>query len=334
MNEEPVWRYLTLAKYVDLLGTRSLFFPKAALFEDETEGKWYGHSVLYEASRKWPSVLNNARKLEALLERAGDDPDAILLEAARLHQSEDSRSGNLRDVLAGLIRVFPHKRREYVEMMISSWTGHYDKHNQEVETWYSQTSIHRESTYISCWNRASSMSLAMWEMYGKGREAVAIRSSVGKLNALLENNAGFLEQNGLNGQVVDVRYIDGLKNPDERVQDRIYEILEESDGVEVMMFRIKPDIYSFEQEVRAVLYPKRDIFAPLVDPHPSANGFSLQFGSDFIEAVYIHPALNEDSMMTRVVEEINARFGANGVPVIADKVEAFGKDIRLEPRHS
>jgi hypothetical protein len=332
MKEEPVWRYLTLAKYIDLLRTRSLFFPKAALFEDDTEGKWYGHSVLYEASRKWPGVLDNARKLEALLERAGVDPDAILLEAARLHQSEDSRGGNLRDVLAGLIRVFPHKRREYVEMMISSWKGHYDKHNQEVETWASQTSIYRESTYISCWNRASSMSLAMWEMYGGGREAVAVRSTVGKLNALLEHNVPFLEENGLNGHVVDVRYVDGLKNPDERVHDRIYEILEESDGTAVMMFRIKPDIYAFEQEVRAILYPRRDMFAELADPHPDTNGFSLQMGEDFIEAVYVHPALSEDSMMARAIREINTRFGAAGVPVIADKVEALGKDIRLEPR--
>jgi hypothetical protein len=69
VSEEPIWRYLTLAKYIDLLCTRSLFFPKAALFNDETEGKWYGHSILFEASRRWPGVLENARKLEALLER-------------------------------------------------------------------------------------------------------------------------------------------------------------------------------------------------------------------------------------------------------------------------
>jgi hypothetical protein len=331
VNKESVWRYMTLAKYVDLLRTRSLFFAKAALFEDDTEGKWYGHSVLYEASRKWPGVLDNARKLEALLERAGDDPNSILLEAERLRRSEESRGGNLRDVLLTVGVAFPHKRREYLETMISSWRRHYDGHNQEVETWASQTSIYRESTYISCWNRAASMSLAMWEMYGKGREAVAVRSTVGKLSALLEDNASFLEQNRISGQVVDVRYVEGLKNPDESVHDRIYDILQESDSSAVMMFCIKPDIYFFEQEVRAILYPVRDIFEELTDPHPDVRGFSLRMSADFIEAVYVHPALSEDSMMARGVRELNDRFGLANVPVVADKVEAFGKNIRLEP---
>ena len=35
----PIWQYLSLAKYFDLLRTKSLFFPKASLFADETEGK-------------------------------------------------------------------------------------------------------------------------------------------------------------------------------------------------------------------------------------------------------------------------------------------------------
>jgi hypothetical protein len=332
VSEEPIWRYLTLAKYIDLLRTRSLFLPKAALFNDETEGKWYGHSILFEASRRWPGVLENARKLEALLERAGNDPNAILLEAALLRQSEESRGGNLRDVLTSVAVAFPHKRREYLETMVTSWRKHYNNHNQEVEMWAAQTSIHREFTYISCWNRASSMSLAMWEMYGRGSEAVAVRSTIDKLDALLKNNSSFLEQNSLNGQVVDVRYVEGLTSPDERVHDQIYEILEESDSVDVMLFRIKPSIYAFEQEVRAIIFPKRDIFAPLVDPHPDKNGFPLDIGADFIDAVYVHPALSEESMMVQVVKEINARFGMEGVPIIADRVEAMGQSIRLQPQ--
>jgi hypothetical protein len=169
-------------------------------------------------------------------------------------------------------------------------------------------------------------------MYGGGREAVAVRSTIGKLNALLENNSSLLGESGLKGEVVDVRYIEGLKNPDERVHDQIYDIIEESSGVEVAMFRIKPSIYTFEQEVRAIIYPGRDIFAPLADPHPDKNGFYLQAGIDFIEAVYVHPTLSDGSMMVKAVREINHRFDVADVPIVADRIEALGQNIRLQPQ--
>src|SRR5205085_10578456 len=116
-------------------------------------------------------------------------------ETQRLHAVEgDNLKWNLRDVIRGVGMEPPDKWQAYLELMIYSWRKHYNEHGQEVQEWASQSAIHRESTYISCWNRATSMSLAMWDMYGGGREAVAVRSTVSKLNALLEHNAPFLEQ--------------------------------------------------------------------------------------------------------------------------------------------
>ena len=48
---------------------------------------------------------------------------------------------------------------------------------------------------------ASSMSLAMWEMYGGGSESVAVRSTPSKLKGLIEDNATFAEKQGLAGDV-------------------------------------------------------------------------------------------------------------------------------------
>lgn len=80
MNDFSIWRYLSLAKYIDLLRTQSLYFPKASLFQDETEGKWWGHANLYENAVKWAQSPANVKTLEQMLERAGDDSPAILRE--------------------------------------------------------------------------------------------------------------------------------------------------------------------------------------------------------------------------------------------------------------
>lgn len=339
MSDAPIWRYLSLAKYIDLLRTKSLFFPKASRFLDETEGKWFAHTRLYSQRSQWSDSSENARILEHLLERAGDSPDAILREAALLYMARGGKSTDVvQSVLADVARVYPHKRREYLQGMIDAWSGHAERHNQDVAKWIAENNIYRESTYISCWNRAPSTSLAMWEMYGGGREAVVVRSTTGKLTALLSENQEMLEKHGLEGAIIDVQYVANLKNPDESVHDKIYEIVVNSPSTYVSQFTIKPSIYEFEQEVRAIVYPKREnIFEPIQDPHPQISGFSLVVGlrdkhttpsvSRFVDAVYIHPMLDTGSMMFEVLKEINRLFGEEAIEIIADKLEALGPNI-------
>jgi len=339
MSDVQIWRYLTLAKYIDLLRTNSLYFPKASRFQDETEGKWWGHALLYERAQKWSQSPENRKVLEGILERAGDDQSAILQETIKLLPSVNEW---VRKILITGTQVYPHKRREYFEGVIASWKKTYNNHSKSVEDWKASIAVHRESTYISCWNRASSMSLAMWEMYGGGRESVAVLSTRSKLEALLQNNASFLEQHGLKSGVADVEYLEGLKNPDEGVQERIYQVLFERDqDLELGLFTIKPSIFDFEREVRGIIYPKREFNDPLKDPHPDKSGFHLSIGGSeaqgeqsilgFIEKVYVHPMLGDDSMVVQVVKEINMRFGVAEIPVVADKIEAFGTDIMLPP---
>jgi hypothetical protein len=158
----------------------------------------------------------------------------------------------------------------------------------------------------------------------------------------LNSNASFLEQHNLTGGVTIVRYIEGLKNPSDSVQERIYKIMfEQSQDVRIGVFRIKPSIFRFEREIRAILYPKRDVFTPLEDPHPDKSGFSLSIDNveqgksshiNFIDAVYVHPTLDEGSMTFQVVKEINRLFGVSEIPIIADRMEALGDDITLPPK--
>jgi hypothetical protein len=185
------------------------------------------------------------------------------------------------------------------------------------------------------------MSLAMWEMYGGGRDAIALRSAKHKLEGLLENNAPFLEQHGLKGGVAEVQYLDGLKNPDEVAQERIYQIIfEQAEDVRIGVFTIKPSIFDFEREIRAIVYPKRELLDPIEDPHPDMSGFALSIDSEpqgklslvrFIEAIYIHPTLGGESITFQAVKEINTLSGVAEIPIIADKIEALGDDIALPP---
>lgn len=336
MSDVPIWRYLSLAKYVDVLRTRSLYFPKASRFEDETEGKWWGHAHLYENAQRWGQSPANRQILEELLARAGQEPSAILRE---IKQTLPSANQWVRNILLNGIRAYPDKRREYLGSVISSWKKHYSDHNVAVQQWKSDLDVYRESTYISCWNRASSMSLAMWEMYGGGTESVAVRSTTDKLEAVMQLNSSLLEEYGLIGTMAEVEYVEGLKNPDDEVQERIYQIMFERDrDINVGLFAIKPSVYEFEREIRAIVYPKRELLAPLADPHPNMSGLSLRVNHevdgmrsvvDFVDGVYVHPTLDENSLMVQAVTEINRRFEVGMIPVLADKLEALGSDVML-----
>ena len=336
MDNVPIWRYLSLAKYIDLLRTRSLYFPKASRFRDETEGKWWGHAHLYQNAQHWGQSPANRQTLEQLLARAGHDSGAISREINKSLSSANQWVGN---ILRTALRAYPEKRREYLESVVSSWKKHYSDHNVAVEQWKSDLDVYRESTYISCWNRASSMSIAMWDMYGGGTESVAVRSTTHKLQEVIRVNSKLLEEHGLIGTLAEVEYVEGLKNPDDEVQERIYQIMFERDrDINVGLFAIKPSVYEFEHEVRAILYPKRELLSPLEVPHPNMTGLSLSLNPEvddtqsligFIDSVYVHPMLEEDSLIVQAVSEINRRFNAADIRVVAEKIEALGSDVTL-----
>lgn len=332
---------MSLAKYVDLLRSRSIFCPKASLFEDKTEGKWIAHAVLWGEKQKWERIRGLAVHLQNILDRAKGDQDELLIASAETYDSlsTEERRSVLGDVLKQMSIIYPHKRKEYLESMIQSWLGHHDNYNSMVDEWLSQVTVDRESTYISCWNRAASMSLAMWSVYGGGYESVAIRLVAGKLETLLQENLGWLQKKKLDGQVVDVKYVEGLNSPGEELQGELIERLGVGKDVRVGSFSVKPALYLYESEVRLIVFPKRDLLSPVTDPHPELDGLSLIIGGrgsngsllDFIDAVYVHPLLDSGSMMVRVVKAINEQFGLSDLPIVTDKIEAIGSNLALKP---
>lgn len=338
MSDPYIWRYMSLAKYVDLLRSKSIFCPKASLFHDETEGKWIAHAVLWREKQRWQRVREYLGVLQDIVDLADGDQDAALVHSVNAYNQlppEEERSV-LSDVLKDVLNVYPSKRIEYLEGTINGWRKNHDGYNTEVAKWLREITVDRESTYISCWNSAPSMSLAMWSLYGGGNESLAIRLKPGKLDELLSRNQNWLQDNGLEGQVVDVDYFDDLPTPGAELQKELISKLGAGKDVRVGAFSIKPALYQYENEVRLIVYPKRELGLPLSDPNPELNGLSLSIGesnrslSDFIEAVYVHPLVGADSMMVRVIKAIHEQFGLSGLPIIADKVEAIGSNIVLQ----
>ena len=94
----------------------------------------------------------------------------------------------------------------------------------------------------------------------------------------------------------------------------------------------------FLKEVRALIYPKRDLLKPLEDPHPDMFGYSVPLRlnatqveasvAEFIDAVHVHPTLSGTSMMVHSVREINSRFGVD-LEIVADPIDALGANVRF-----
>lgn len=283
-----------------------------------------------------------AEQLQNILDDCEGNQDCISRKAGSMYAriSAVKHDSLLGDVLKTVAQVYPHKREEYLKGMVSSWSKHHDNYNNRVREWTHQIGVARESTYISCWNSTSSMSLAMWNIYDGGMESVAIRTDIQKLTGLLLNNKDLLSRSGLDGEVSNVVYVEGLKEPDNALQGKLVERLNTGKDVTVGTFSVKPSKYAYENEVRIIVYPTRDLFEPVVDPHPELDGISLGIGRDsdgaaeslgeFIEAVYLHPMLGEESMMVRVVKELNDKYGLSELPIVTDKIEAIGPSVALE----
>tara|TARA_R110000850_G_C9986145_1_gene466501 strand:- start:406 stop:1392 length:987 start_codon:yes stop_codon:yes gene_type:complete len=328
---------MSLAKYIDLVSSKSIFLPKAALFNDSSEGKWIAHAVLLGDKNHWSNLKVHADRLSELLDKTGNDQDRILSEGAiayKLLSSEDKNSV-LGDVLLGLTTVYPEKRYEYLKGMLNSWLKNYDKHSETVSEWVEEVSVARECTYISCWNRADFMSLAMWNVYGGSEESVAVRVHINKLEEILQENAGWLNEKSMNAQIIDVEYIEGLKNPDKDLRSRLIKKLGIGKDIRIGTFSIKPSIYEYENEVRIIIHPRKRLKEKFIDPHPELDGISLNICpgerglSDYLDAVYIHPLLDNSSMIYKVINSVNQQYGLSDLPIVTDKIEALGSTVSL-----
>ena len=127
----------------------------------------------------------------------------------------------------------------------------------------------REGVFLSCWSLGVDDNMALWKLYGKTNDCVAITTTVAKLKAALHRFSGlgklFLRK---------VEYIKHWKDPD--IEIKPYS----------NVFRYKAVGYSFENEVRVIL----DRFSSTFKATSKDEGVTIPVDlSSFLRSVVVSP---------------------------------------------
>ncbi|TAL63078.1 MAG: hypothetical protein EPN88_12705 [Bacteroidetes bacterium] len=142
-----------------------------------------------------------------------------------------------------------------------------------------------KNTFISCWHKNFDENMAMWEIYGKNSNAIAVQTTVKKVR-------DSVDPSGLQGFSLimkDVQY----KNADEVKGDINYE--------ECFFRKRRP--YEYEKEVRISL-DTYDVRAPT---KKNPDGFVLSCELNmFIEEIIVHP--DSDDRFFNVVNSICSKY--------------------------
>ena len=141
---------------------------------------------------------------------------------------------------------------------------------------------------ISCWYSAKHESAAMWQLYSRNTDAIAIKTSVRRLQAALPSHA----KCGL------VKYVDYTKT-----------WIPEADPT--LRFFHKRVSFQHEHELRAAI----DLDNPELPllGHVAENGFKLSISTDqLVEEVYIGPRSSD--WFVELVTGVCKRYSLRAVP--------------------
>lgn len=145
-----------------------------------------------------------------------------------------------------------------------------------------------KNTFISCWHKNIDENMAMWEIYGRDTNAVAVQTTVGRIRDGTDSS-------DLNGHSL-------------LLQPVVYQRAEDVLGVllyEDCFFRKRPH-FAFEQEVRISL----DTYSRVNPTKNTPYGHRLRCSiNTFIESIYIHP--DSATWLLDVVNSITTRYQVN-----------------------
>lgn len=186
-DQQIIWKYLDLSKFLDMLLSQKLFMSRSDKFEDQYEGTF--SEPTYEEIKK--IAANNPTFLD----------------------------------------------------------------------YYKS---HRERVVISSWHANEYESFAMWQVFTKNNEGLAIQSTIGRLKEALQREQQFEQHIG------EVNYIDYKK-----------EYIPFEDTFFPFLFKRKS--FQYEREIRVI--------TDIADPNTSIKeGLKIEVNlASLIEKIYIHP---------------------------------------------
>ena len=303
MDDNPIWRYMDLAKFICLLKDRALYFPNSASFEDPFEGS----VPLINAEERRARLVEEFQKdspFQESLEEWYDRQPADRPELAKVH--EKTMNSNIQYY------------RELKERIEKECNQDADKAREmwllRLDTQYPITRWDRQFTYISCWYESRHESAAMWKLYLNGDHGACIRSTLSSLEQILADGVALKQKNGTDvrihkddTRVCRVTYIDFDKG--------IIEGLQGHPSIEktLLLHTHKRESFSHEQEVRAMFY----FSEPLIDQEttiitmegpliPHGHSISIDL-NQFIEEVYVAP--HSPDWVHKIVGDLVKRYG-------------------------
>lgn len=174
------------------------------------------------------------------------------------------RSDKLEDPFEG---SFPKKHVEKKTEEIRKNAKDFEK---EIELFENAGQNFRKYVFLNCWHQSEHESAALWQLYLKSNEGIAVKSSINKLGSSCAASYSSI-------WTVPVWYID-YSNDDPPVPTRM------------APFRYKRKSFEHESELRAIVYANTVDEKKRKLPPPSEDGIKIKVNLDqLIEAVYVAP---------------------------------------------
>jgi hypothetical protein len=168
----------------------------------------------------------------------------------------------------------------------------------------------QKTTYINCWHMNNDESAAMWEMYSRRGEGIAIQSTYRRLRDCFS-----IYHVGYDVNIGTVQYID-------YEQDQVPEW-----NTNIRYLR-KRKSFAFEHELRAMTSEPTPVGVKVisVDTFPDRPGTYIRIDlPTLIEAIYVAPASSDwfKELVASMVRQMKERYAfAHEVPVIRSNLDA------------
>lgn len=280
-----IWRYMDFTKFVNILETKSLFFVRSDKFEDPYEGSYPKY---YRAGH-----LENLFTLASMLDKVhfmyGYDELVII---AKLLRKEPTPNDHEYLLKLGKMMRDVNTKYNIVEIDLNYYADGMDDFYSLLQNMIRLTEEGRRMRNISCWHMNEDESDAMWKLYLKSTEGVAIQSTIKKFIDCLETDT-------TNTEVGSVEYID-------------YETEKFSNDDFNAPFFSKRRSFQHEREFRAVRFDVADIVEDTPIPYDFGVNIPVNLET-LIENVYVSPT--SPGWFLSLVESITQKYGVKQKPI-------------------
>jgi hypothetical protein len=291
-----IWRYLDLEKFMSLITTKTLFFNKASLFEDKTEGRAF-HFIesIYHRVR----ILKETKLIEDPVDFLSNDYDFKTILSML--------SENIYCIVRDNPRLDSELLKVYLELyqtvVLEKSSNKIDRlnalHNELINPDISdiRTLNLLESININCWHINDHQSNAMWKQYGN--TGLAIVSTPEKILASIKKPYN----SKIKHDSVEYIHPDGFFDSEsQKMKDKVDHL---SRNLEEIVF-YKNKVYDHEKEYRFILLKRHLDFPDFCCI--SDNGINLPLDDfNFMEQIVISPYSNDilKSILPKIIQDYN-----------------------------